>query len=42
MRIRDEDDLMELKNEFRNASLPELLLESHDLNRKEDFTNSNL
>ena len=34
-RIRDEDDLMDLKKEFRNSSLPELLLESHDLNRKE-------
>ena len=34
-RIRDEDDLIDLKKEFRNSSLPELLLESHDLNRKE-------
>ena len=36
-KIVKEDDLIELKQEFRQKSLREMLVASHDLNRKESF-----
>ena len=35
--VETEDDLMDLTKEVQQSSLPEMLIASHDLNRKEFF-----